>query len=303
MRRHLRRITWGLLCAASISGTLADRVPRRVPLLVGGYRVLTVDLHVHSFPLSASTLTPLDLVFEARHRGLDAIAITGHNEVFSGKLGRWFSRVAGGPTVIEGEEIHGPEFHLIAAGIHRSISWRLTSMEAIDEVHRQGGIAIAAHPTSGFWPAFDAQALGKLDGTEVGQPVAFHDQESTDQIREFYRRSGAAAIGSSDWHGMGPLGLCRTFVFAKDDTEASILEAIRAHRTVVVDRGESFGNAALAKLAGDRLEQPPPASGMLHRFSAIGGVLGLFGVALLSFPMALFRRDPPPAPDKARAAA
>ena len=291
-----------LLAAASVSGTWADRVPRRAPLFLAGFRVLMVDLHVHTFPLSASTLTPLDLVLEARHQGLDAIAITGHNEVFSGKLGRWFSGIAGGPTVIAGEEIHGPRFHLIAAGIHRSISWRLTAKEAIEEVHRQGGIAIAAHPTSGFWPAFDAEALRKLDGTEIGQPVAFHDRESSDQIREFYRRTGAAAIGSSDWHGMGPLGLCRTFVFAKDDTEASILEAIRARRTVVIDRGRTFGNVELATLAGDRLQQPPPASGLPHRVSAICGVLGLFGIALLSFPMAPFRRDPPPAPDKARAA-
>jgi len=295
-------IAWGLLATAAIFGTWADRIPERRSLFVGGLRVLAVDLHVHTFPLSASTLAPMDMVLEARRQGLDAIAITGHNEAFSGKLGRWFSRMVGGPTVIAGEEIHGPKFHLIAAGIERSIGWRLTAVQAIDEVHRQGGIAIAAHPTGLAWPAFDAEAIRKIDGAEVGQPVAFQGQESTDEIRAFYRRSGAAAIGSSDWHGMGPLGLCRTFVFAKDDTEDSILAAIRARRTVVIDRGQVFGNLELAKLAGDRLRQPRPAPGRLQRISAVCGVLGLFGIALLSFPMAPSRRDPPPAPDKARAA-
>ena len=294
-------IAWGLLATAAIFGRWADRIPERRSLFVGGLRVLAVDLHVHTFPLSASTLAPMDMVLEARRQGLDAIAITGHNEAFSGKLGRWFSRMVGGPTVIAGEEIHGPKFHLIAAGIERSIGWRLTAVQAIDEVHRQGGIAIAAHPTGLAWPAFDAEAIRKIDGAEVGQPVAFQGQESTDEIRAFYRRSGAAAIGSSDWHGMGPLGLCRTFVFAKDDTEDSILAAIRARRTVVIDRGQVFGNLELAKLAGDRLRQPRPSPGRLQRISAVCAVLGLFGIALLSFPMAPSRRDPPPAPDKARA--
>ena len=39
-----------------------------------------------------------------------------------------------------------------------------------------------------------------------------------------------AAIGSTDFHTIAPIGLCRTYVFAKTRTRAAILEAIRAGR-------------------------------------------------------------------------
>jgi PHP-associated len=290
----IRVVPWVLLGVALVAGTLADRAPQHPPWFAGPYRVLAADLHVHPFPSSASTLAPWDLVLEARHRGLDAIAVTGHNEAYSGQVARWFSRMVGGPTVIAGEEIHGPHFHMIAAGIQRTISWRLSAKAAIAEIHRQGGVAIAAHPTQPSWPFF-LEAISQLDGAEVAQPVVLQDPKLGAELREFYRESGAAAIGSSDWHGMGPLGLCRTYVFATDDSAAAILEAIRARRTVVVDRGNLFGNLELARLAGGRLEQERPSRSVLAWFSTVCGVAGLAALALVSLRTGLSRRDPPPA--------
>ncbi|HXA51593.1 MAG TPA: PHP-associated domain-containing protein [Candidatus Acidoferrum sp.] len=303
----MRRACWWLLGAALVMGALSDRTPARAPLRVGPFRVLAVDLHVHTFPLSASTLAPWDVVLEARRQGLDAIAISGQNEAISGKVARWFSRLVGGPTVIASEEVHGPAFHLIAAGIDRTVSWRLSAEDAIDEIHRQGGIAIAAHPTAGAWPAFSRRALQDLDAAEVAQPVAFSPGNAKD-VREFSRRTGAAAIGSSDWHGMGPVGLCRTYVFAQDDSAAAILAAIRARQTVVVDRGRVFGNMILAQMAGDRLfDRGTPAEasawGWLRIASGVCGVAGLLALALFSLPKESFRRDPPPARRKASAGA
>ena len=95
----------------------------------------------------------------------------------SGKVGRWFSNGSAVRAVIAGEEIHGPQYHMIAAGIEHAIGWRLTAAEAIDEIHRQGGVAIAAHPTAGAWPAFDADAMRKLDGAEVGSQRASAAEE------------------------------------------------------------------------------------------------------------------------------
>lgn len=289
---------WVLLGVALVAGTLADRVPRRAPLYAGPYRVLAMDFHVHPFPSSASTLAPWDLVLEARHQGLDALAMTGQNEAYSGQVARWFSRMVGGPTVIAGEEIHGPKFHMIAAGIGRTISWRLSAEDAIAEVHRQGGVAIAAHPTRESWPFF-GEAAARLDGAEVAQPIVLQKPQRAGEFHEFYKKSGAAAIGSSDWHGMGPVGACRTYVFATDDSEAAILDAIRARRTVVVDRGRVFGNVELARSAGERLGHERPSRGPLAWFSAVCGVAGLAGLALSSCRSASSRRDPPPAPHKA----
>jgi hypothetical protein len=269
-----------LLIAAITVGTFVDR-PKETPrLALGGYQVLAADFHVHTFPFSASVLAPWDVVIEAGRQGLDAIAVTGHDQVISGKIARRFSQWIGGPTVLVGEEIHSPHYHLIAAGIHSTISWRRTAAQAIREVHAQGGVAIAAHPVAEFWPGYDADAVRMLDGSEVCQPVGFWGEDRVAQLREFYERTPRAAIGSSDYHGPGPLGVCRTYVFAAADTEDAILDAIRLHRTVVFDRGREYGDAEFIRLARQdpRLEQESlakPESGLLVLFSRIAGALGL----------------------------
>ena len=274
-----RLVSVSLLVASLAAGTLADRPQSQPPLWIAGYRVLAADFHVHSYPLSASTLAPWDLVLEARRQSLDAISITGHNQVEAGLWGRWFARLVGGPTVIAGEEIHAPRYHLIAAGIHSTISWRNTAAQSIAEIHAQGGVAIAAHPVRGLWPAFDPQAMALLDASEIMQPIVYSFKYGARELREFYQRAPLAAIGSSDYHGMGPLGFCRTYVFARDNSEQSILEAIRRRRTVVYDRdGRAWGDPKLIQLAAGRLRsREPQPSGVLDLFSRAAGLLGLAG--------------------------
>jgi hypothetical protein len=96
--RAARWISGCLLLVSLAAGTLSDTSSKNPPIMLGGYRVLAADFHVHSFPLSWSTLAPWDAVLETRRQGLDVIAVTGHNHVWVAKVGRWFSRLVGGPT-------------------------------------------------------------------------------------------------------------------------------------------------------------------------------------------------------------
>lgn len=269
------RLWIGLLGVSLLIGTITDRPIRHAPVIIGGYRVLAADFHVHTFPLSGSPFTPWDAAIDADRQRLDVLAISGQNEVWSGAVGRWWSRTFGGPILLQSQEIHGPRFHMIAAGVHRTISWRLTASQAIDEIHRQGGVAIAAHPTASSWPAYaEDGAIGKLDGVEVFQPIAFAGEHYARELREFYQRSGAAAIGSSDYHGMGPLGICRTYLFVKEVSEAGVLEAIRARRTAVIDGERRFGERRFADTPHrDEVPRPNPASAIL-------GIAGLLGLVL-----------------------
>jgi hypothetical protein len=243
--------------------------------------MLQADFHIHTFPLSASSLAPWDMAAEARRQNLDVIAITAHNETTSGRLARWFAGASGGPRVIAGQEVHGPDFHVIALSVKHTVDWRLTASQAIDEIHRQDGVAIAAHPVQSSWGAFAKDgAMSRLDGAEVAHPMNYLPLNYAPQLRAFLEKSGAAAIGSSDFHGMGPLGLCGTYVFAADDSEAAILQAIRARRTVVVDGGMVFGDQVLAAAAGPLLKQNQPGRGWLAWSSAVFGVAGLFAMAV-----------------------
>jgi hypothetical protein len=247
---NARLASAALVTFAIAAGTAADRPRGAPPLTLGGYRVLAADFHMHSSTWSDGVLTPWGLVLEAERQGLDAIAVTGHNQISDAQASRWFARLVGGPTVLVGQEILAPEHHVIAVGIDRLIDARKSVVDQIDDVHRQGGVAIAAHPTRRFWPAFDEAAMAQLDGAEVCHPLIFLREDDQRELEQFAARAPLAAIGSSDFHANGRLGLCRTYVFARGAGPDAILEALRAHRTVVYGlEGKAYGDPELIQLA------------------------------------------------------
>jgi hypothetical protein len=283
-----RLISGSLVLAAIAAGTFAEAPRANPPLVLGGYQVLAGDFHVHMHPLSWAALTPWDTVLETRRQRLDVVAMAGQNNVWTGKVARWFSRRIGGPTVLVSQEVHTPRYHMIAAGIESTIDWRRTAAQAIDEIHQQGGVAIAAHPTIEYWPGWDDAAMRTLDAAEIVHPLIYSQPERYPQLQEFYRRKKLTAIGSSDYHGLGYPGVCRTYVFARENSEQGILEALRAGRTAVYDReGRAYGDPELIRLASETGSLPrseaPPAATMLGLFSRTAGALGLLGLILVGF--------------------
>ncbi|MGO9123538.1 MAG: PHP domain-containing protein [Terriglobales bacterium] len=283
-----RWLAAGLIAVSLLAGTVSDTVRKNPSLMLDGYHVLAVDFHVHPFPLSWSSLAPWDLVLEAQRQELDAIAITDHNHLWAGTVGSWFSQRIAGPTVLVGEEIVAPTYHLLAIGINHTIDWRQPAAAAIDEVHRQGGVAIAAHPLLKYWAAFDPDAMSKLDGSEVLHPLAYVRPPAYVQFQQFYARRRLTAIGDSDFHGLGPMGMCRTYVFARDHSPSAILEAVRAGHTVVYDRdGRSYGDPDLIRLASqdprfNPLQSDEPPRGFLLMLSRTTGIAGLFVLILFA---------------------
>ena len=274
----------GLLVAGIVAGTIGDRPPRRDALLLGGYRVLAADFHIHSSTWSDGALTPLGLVLEAERQGLDAIAITGHNQVSDAKVGRWFAATTGGPIVITGQEVLAPAHHVIAVGIEHVVDSRQDVAQQIVAIHEQGGIAIAAHPVPSFWPGFDGTAMAKLDGAEICHPLVFGNDEGQRELEQFAARGQFAAIGSSDFHGLGRMGMCRTYVFAADATPRGILDALRAHRTVVYgEKGRVYGDPSLVQLAATQpaLRQQAVEDSAPSGLDVLSRCLGLAGLASL----------------------
>jgi PHP domain-containing protein len=276
----------GVFVAALTAGTVADAPQPSAAREIGGYHVLAADFHVHSLPFSWSTLAPWDTVIEARHRGLDVVALTPHNHVWVAKAGRWFARAFGGPIVLVGEEIASGRYHMLAVGITSTVSPRLTAARAIDEIHRQGGVAIAAHPYEPFAPAYDAAVLQTLDGSEVVRPESQHDEESAAALREFFSRAHLTAIGATDFHGVGQIGYSRTYVFARSRTEPGVIEALREGRTVVYDRERAYGDPELIRLAAGsdlpRAVPEVPVPGLWSVFSRVAALLVLTAAVLFN---------------------
>lgn len=280
----LGRVSTILLVVACLAGWVGDRPAARPPIELGGYRVVAADFHIHSSTWSDGALTPWGLVLEAQRQGLDAIAVTAHNEVADAKVSRWFSQLIGGPTVLVGQEILAPDHHVIAVGIDRVVDSRLSVAAEADEVHRQGGVVIAAHPLREYWPAYDAAATARLDGAEICHPLIYASAEDQRTLEAFAARGSFAAIGSSDFHGLSRLGICRTFVFARENSADAIVDAIRAHRTVVYGlEGRAYGDPSLIALAATRPElresattdAPPSAWDWISRIAGLAGLLGL----------------------------
>jgi predicted metal-dependent phosphoesterase TrpH len=287
----IKRLWIPLALFVSIAaGTLGDSpVPREV-LTAGPYRVLSGDFHLHSGLGSGGSLTPWGLVTEAQRQGLDVIALTGHNETWDAHVAHAFARLIDGPIVLVGEEVTSKAQDLVAVGIRDTIPPGLPLVAQIADVHRQGGVAIAAHPRARFYAIYrDTGAIALIDGTEVCHPMIYGLAGNADEIAAFAAATTAAPIGSSDFHWSGRIGACRTFLFVDEPTERGVLAAIRAHRTVVYGfNGRAFGDPALIRLA-DAAGLPEVAAGYtrvrgggLDWMSRITAAIALFGIALVT---------------------
>jgi hypothetical protein len=249
--------------------------------------ILAADFHVHPYPGDGS-LPLWELRHEARRRGLDVIAITGHNNRFGLDVGRLMPPDIDAPIVIAGQEVTTEVFHLIALGTDTLVDWRLSAREAIDAIHAQGGAAIAAHPVPGSWRDRDAAALHALDGAEVAHQSITRFSRSRDLFEQFFAwaqsvNPGIAPIGSSDFHMTAPLGLCRTYVFAGERSAKAVIEAVRGGRTVARDaRGQLYGRPEDVARVRQLLETAPdPSVGMAERAAALGALFALAALVVL----------------------
>lgn len=268
-------------------GTLTDATPARQPMRAGDYWILSGDLHVHAFP-GDGALSPWILRDEAARAGLDVIAVTNHNQVFTGRLARWLSNRSAGPMMIVGQEITNRDYHMIAVGVNQAVNADQPVAAAGADVHAQRGVAIAAHPFRSFHGYDLDEAVATLDGTEAAHPATDADPKFGPELTAFHQRArrlktSVAAIGSSDFHGTPPeLGRCRTYLFVRERSEAGVLEAIHSGRTLAVNGdGNLQGDATLIALLGDarpagRTDSHPGS----RRLSVTLAWIGLLGIVL-----------------------
>jgi len=250
-----------LFVASVIAGTLIDAPHRTAP---GGPTVLTGDFHVHAFP--ADGMLPVwEIQREAERRGLDVVAITNHNRNFAMPLAGATGLLKDYPIVIASQELTTAHYHMAAVGVDEMIDWRLTALDAITAIHAQGGVAIASHPVPISWTDLDSRALASLDGAEVAHPTILGVRKREFQLRQFYERTrsvnpGVAPIGSTDYHGGAPLGVCRTYLVVDEVSRKGVLDAIRGGRTVASGPGGLLvGDTDLVRAVQDHLgnAQPP----------------------------------------------
>ena len=257
--------------------------------------ILAADFHVHPFP-GDGALTIRQLQREAVRRGVDVIAVTGHNNQAGWRLAAALGRLDDtGVIVLQGQEVTAPGFHISAVGIAGTVDWNQDARAAIAEIHAFGGAAIAAHPVQESWRPRDEATLAALDGVEVAHPDRNSGEEQARELDEMFAEAKRAnprlsAIGSSDFHMRAPLGRSRTFLFADERSPAGIVRAVRTGQTVAEDPdGRLFGPADLVARVTPELQarRTRLAPTTLEKSCALAALLGL---ALISSAAQLRRR-------------
>jgi hypothetical protein len=281
-----RLVALAVVAAGVTLGSIVHEPRRDAAVRAGEYLVLTGDFHVHGFPADGA-LAPWALRREARAAGVDVIGVTNHNQALTGRVAAWLAGSSDTPIVIAGEEITHADYHVIGLGLRRTVGGNRSARAAIDEIHAQGGVAIAAHPLPGF-DGWDDAALTVLDGVEATHPVVEDQPEARDYMNAFHARvrtlnPRVAAIGSSDMHVTATLGDHRTILLVRERTAAGVLEAIRSGLTAGEDpQGRRYGAPAVLRMLEDarpsRRSDPNPSA---RRVAVALAWTGLLGVLLL----------------------
>lgn len=202
------------------------------------------DCHVHSVH-SDGELTPDQLTAGARSAGLDFLATTEHNTAEAhGSWGR------SDLLVILGEEVTTRTGHWLALGLPpgRTVDWRYGVGDGavggqLAEVRRAGGLCVAAHPHAPYPSGTFMYPYEGFDAVEVWNGPWDSDApwqaDNNAALAEWGRGLAAdirrgrwrPAMGNSDTHLPGQIGIPHTVVRADELSAGAILAGIRAGRS------------------------------------------------------------------------
>jgi len=211
----------------------------------GGNRMGTiVDMHVHTIRgASDSSLTPDQLIGEARRIGLTGVNITEHDRAWDDH--EWESfRQRAGIFLSRGMEVSTDLGHIIVVGLTRYVPGIRRAKELRRVVDEVGGFMIAAHPFRHFFdPVYyrrdgrrpvelTPQEAARLPIFELVDEIEVANGGCTPQENAFAlmvaRILGKKGIGASDCHSTNGLG-CFVTVFEEElESQEHMLSLLRA---------------------------------------------------------------------------
>lgn len=166
-------------------------------------------------------ITPKELVYYAKKRGLDGVAITDHDTIEGAlKIARETNFL-----IVPGIEISSSDGHIVGLNVSEAIQKGLSASETVDRIHDAGGIAIACHPSAFLKDALKKHVKAKFDAVEVINASAFPFKYSIKYSREFAENLGVAQVAGSDAHYGPEIGCAYTVVDAEPEV-ASIIAAL-----------------------------------------------------------------------------
>ncbi len=196
-------------------------------------RVLSVELHAHS-SLSYDGRDEIDLLLEqASAVGLDALAITDHDEI-DASLAAAERADEYGLVGIPGIEISSAAGHVLGLGVTERVPAGLSFGETLDRIREQGGVAVVPHPfqksRSGVMANITGSELAEADAIEVYNSRLLTGRGNR-KAQQFAERRGLPQTAGSDAHISEMVGQAVTRIDTDERSTAAILDAIRDGRT------------------------------------------------------------------------
>lgn len=200
--------------------------------------MLAVELHAHS-ELSYDGRDPVELILEqAAAVGLDALAITDHDEI-DASIDAARRASAYGLVGIVGMEISSAAGHVLAFGIDEAVPPGLSFDETLSRIADQGGLAVVPHPFQssrhGVASRISRDQLAHADAIEVYNSRLLTGLANK-KAERFARARDLPMTAGSDAHISEMVGQAITHVDTDERTSDSILDAIRTGKTSVVGR-------------------------------------------------------------------
>jgi len=189
------------------------------------------DLHMHT---QWSDGDDLDKVLDsALENGLDAIAITDHDEIDGAMEARRRAHERRLPlAIVPGTEVSSREGHIGGLFVMKKIPKDLSAAETVACIHQSGGIAVAHHPYSPRW-------LNRLLGVQLGcgdliKDVPFDAIECTNAVPGSGVKYNIAAIDA----------------MRKQNVSVAVTGGSDAHAACFVGKGKTYygGNEGILSL-------------------------------------------------------
>jgi predicted metal-dependent phosphoesterase TrpH len=183
---------------------------------------INADLHVHSTYSKDSLISPKELVYYAKKRGLNAVAVTDHNQL----NGAYKIAKETDFLIIPGMEISSSDGHIVALNVSELIPKGLSAIETVERIHRAGGVAIACHPYAFFKGCLRENVVAAFDAVEVINARAFPFKRSVKKAEETAKNLGLSRVAGTDAHYGPQIGYAYTAIEAAEPSVEAITKAI-----------------------------------------------------------------------------
>jgi predicted metal-dependent phosphoesterase TrpH len=183
------------------------------------------DLHVHTTYSNDSVITPKQLVFYAKKRGLTTLAVTDHNQVEGAlKIAKQTDFL-----IIPGTEVSSIHGHIVGLNVNTLIPRALSADETVDRIHEAGGIAIACHPFALLKESIGKHVSEKFDAVETINASSFPYNRATSKANRLAERLKLPKVAGTDAHYGPVIGQAYTLIDSETNVEAIVKAITNGH--------------------------------------------------------------------------